>query len=49
VILDPFGGSGTTAIAAKRLGRSAVLIEVNAEYVAMAKARVCEHQLEAAE
>jgi DNA modification methylase len=49
-VLDPFGGSGTTAIAAKRLGRSAVLIEVNPEYVAMSKARVCEqHQLEAAE
>jgi DNA modification methylase len=50
VVLDPFGGSGTTAIAAKRLGRSAVLIEVNPDYVAMATARVCESQkMEAAE
>jgi DNA modification methylase len=41
VVLDPFAGSGTTAIAAKRLGRSAVLVEVNPEYVTAAKARVC--------
>lgn len=31
-VLDPFGGSGTTGIVANELGRSAVLIELNAEY-----------------
>jgi len=31
-ILDPFAGSGITGIAAKRLGRSAVLIESKADY-----------------
>lgn len=39
-VLDPFGGAGTTGLLADRLGRSAVLIELNPEYQAMAKARV---------
>jgi DNA modification methylase len=33
VILDPFGGSGTTGKVALELGRSAVLCELNPEYV----------------
>ncbi len=33
-VLDPFAGSGTTAIVARRLGRSSILIEANPEYVA---------------
>lgn len=33
VVLDPFGGSGTTGMVALELGRKAVLIELNAEYV----------------
>ncbi len=32
-ILDPFGGSGTTAIAAKELDRKSILIEINERYV----------------
>jgi DNA modification methylase len=33
VVLDPFAGSGTTGMVALELGRRAVLIELNAEYV----------------
>lgn len=39
VVLDPFAGSGTTGQVALELGRSAVLIELNAEYVAMIRQR----------
>ena len=39
-VLDPFGGSGTTGMVADRLGRNAILIELNAEYVAMASSRI---------
>lgn len=38
-ILDPFGGSGTTGVAALELGRKAVLIELNPTYVQMGKER----------
>lgn len=40
VVLDPFLGSGTTAIAAKELGRQFVGIEREAEYVEIAEARL---------
>jgi DNA modification methylase len=33
VVLDPFGGTGTTAMVANRLGRKAILIELNPDYV----------------
>jgi len=36
-VLDPFGGSGRTAIAAQRLGLDAVLCELNPEYVEMSR------------
>jgi 16S rRNA G966 N2-methylase RsmD len=32
-VLDPFGGSGTTARVANRLSRRAVLIDLNGEYL----------------
>jgi len=40
VVLDPFLGSGTTAIAAKQLGRECIGIEREEEYVEIAKARL---------
>lgn len=39
-ILDPFGGAGTTALVADRLGRNATIIELNPEYAALARERV---------
>ena len=40
VILDPFIGSGTTAVAAKKLGRNFVGIDLNPEYMKMAMERI---------
>ena len=40
VVLDPFGGSGTVAKVARDLGRSSILIELNPEYVGIAKKRL---------
>lgn len=45
VVLDPFIGSGTTAVAALQLGRSFVGVELNAENVETATARVSETQI----
>jgi len=39
-VLDPFGGAGTTALAAQGLGRRALLIELNPDYAALAKRRL---------
>lgn len=40
VVLDPFGGSGTTAVVAERHGRNAILIDRNAAYLDMARFRL---------
>ena len=40
VVLDPFAGAGTTGLVASRLGRNAILIELNPEYVRMAERRL---------
>jgi DNA modification methylase len=32
-VLDPFGGSGTTAIAARMMGRNAISCELNQDYI----------------
>jgi len=40
VVLDPFGGSGTTAGVAIKHGRRAVMCELNPEYAAMIPARI---------
>ena len=39
-VLDPFGGAGTTGLVADRLGRNAVLCELNPEYAQMAHDRI---------
>jgi DNA modification methylase len=40
VVLDPFGGAGTVAVAAAKHGRDALLIELNPEYIAIAERRL---------
>ena len=40
VVLDPFIGSGTTAVAAKKLGRKYIGIDTNREYVDIALKRL---------
>lgn len=39
-VLDPFGGSGTTGIVAAQHNRNAVLLELNQEYIDLAKERI---------
>jgi len=40
VILDPFIGSGTTAVAAKKLALNYIGFDINPEYVAVARRRL---------
>jgi DNA modification methylase len=40
VVLDPFGGAGTTGLVAQQHGRRAILCELNPEYVEIARARL---------
>jgi DNA modification methylase len=42
VVLDPFGGSGTTGEVAQRLGREFILIELNPAYQVFQKARTAQ-------
>lgn len=44
-ILDPFMGSGTTAHVARKLGRRAIGIDLNAEYLEMAAGRLAQQSL----
>lgn len=40
VVLDPFGGTGTVSKVARDLGRSSIMIDINPEYVDIAKRRL---------
>ena len=43
-ILDPFMGTGTTALAAKRLGRKYIGIELDAKYVEIAESKLAQEK-----
>jgi site-specific DNA-methyltransferase (adenine-specific) len=47
LVLDPFSGSGTTAKAAKELGRRFLGFEINPEYCAIAERRIAQETLRA--
>jgi len=46
IILDPFMGSGTTAVVAKELGRKYIGIETSPEYCKMAESRIDENGMQ---
>ncbi len=46
LVLDPFMGSGTTAVACKELGRNFIGFEINKEYIEMANKRLEQKTLE---
>lgn len=47
-VLDPFAGAGTTGLVAERLGRDALLIELNPSYADMARTRIASDRQAAA-
>jgi DNA modification methylase len=42
LVLNPFGGSGTTGAVAEQMGRDSIMIDLKPEYVAMAIQRLGE-------
>jgi len=44
-VLDPFMGSGTTALVARRLGRKSIGVELNPDYCALAAKRLAQQSL----
>ena len=42
IVLDPFAGAGTVGLVADRLGRDAILIEINPDYAEMARNRIAD-------
>ena len=45
IVFDPFMGSGTTAVMARRLGRKYCGVELNAEFIKIAEKRLAQQQL----
>ena len=45
IVLDPFMGSGTTALIAQRLAREWIGIELNPEYIEIIKRRTAQSEL----
>ena len=43
IVLDPFGGSGTTGIAAKQNGRKYLLFDISEEYCELAEKRIADN------
>ena len=43
VVLDPFAGAGTVGLVCKKLNRNAILIELNPDYIEIAKNRINEN------
>ena len=39
IVVDPFGGSGSTLIACEKLGRRCYMMEISPEYTSVIKAR----------
>jgi len=48
IVLDPFFGSGTTGYMAQKLGRRWICIELNEEYIKIAKKRLAQQEMFAA-
>jgi site-specific DNA-methyltransferase (adenine-specific) len=44
IVLDPFNGTGTTALAAKRLGRQYIGFELDSEYVEITKNKLAQEK-----
>lgn len=44
-VLDPFAGTGTTGVMARRLGRKSILIDLNPDYCRMAASRFAQEVL----
>jgi len=40
IVLDPFGGAGTTSLVSMQEGRRSIICELNPDYAAMARARI---------
>jgi len=40
LIYDPFGGGGTTAVAAQKHGRKWIMTEIHKEYIEIAQKRI---------